>query len=149
MLRGGTSQPTIIADVNRRHIPDKMSPELELQISKDGAGPNLIAALKDEKNILTRNQKNAFAMKMNDDAIRQQRGAQAAQTAAVARSQAEEMERQRLLALQMETYRIVENKQKEQAAHDEKQIREVNERFTAFERQNHSKRLPSVVLRRR
>ncbi len=149
MLRGGTSQPTIIADVNRRHIPEKISPELELQLSENGAGPNLIAALKDEKNILTRNQKNAFDKNMNDDATRQQGRAQASQTAAVARSQTQEEERQRLVALQNETYRIVEKKQKEQAAHDANQIREVDARFKAFEGQNRSKKQPSVVLRRR
>ena len=149
MLRGGTSQPTIIADVNRRHIPEKISPELELQLSENGAGPNLIAALKDEKNILTRNQKNAFDKNMNDDATRQQGRAQAAQTAAVARSQTQEEERQRLVALQNETYRIVEKKQKEQAAHDANQIREVDARFKAFEGQNRSKKQRSVVLWRR
>jgi hypothetical protein len=138
MLRGGTSQATIIADVNRRHIPEKISPELELQLSRDGAGPNLIAALKDEKNILTRNQKASFDKKMNDDATRRQPAAQIAQTAAIARSQAEKEERQRLLDLQKQTYRIVEKKQKEQAAHDEKQIREAEQRFKNAEWQNAS-----------
>jgi hypothetical protein len=145
MLRGGTSQATIIADVNRRHIPEKISPALELQLSKDGAGPNLIAALTDEKNILTRNQKDAFDKQMNDDATRRQRVAQAAQTAAVAGSIAEEKERQRLLALQKETYRIVEKKQKEQADHDKKQIREVDARFKAAELQNGSN--PLILVR--
>jgi hypothetical protein len=147
MLRGGTSQAGIIADVNRRHIPEKINPALELQLSKDGAGPNLIAALTDEKNILTKNQKDAFDERMNDDAIRQQRSTQAAQTAAVAGSNAEEKERQRLLALQKETYRIVETKQKDQAAHDEKQMRDVDARWEATQRQNASRRVyatPSV-----
>src|SRR5204863_1509526 len=105
------------------------SPELELQLGKDGAGPNLIAALTDEKNILTKNQQNAFAKRVNDDATRQQRSAQAAQTAALGQSKAEEKERQRLLALQKETYRIVEKKQKEQAAHDKEQMSDVDKRF--------------------
>ena len=61
----------------------------------------------------------------------------------------QEEERQRLVALQNGTYRIVEKKQKEQAAHDANQIREVDARFKAFEGQNRSKKQPSVVLRRR
>ena len=128
----------MLANVNRRHIPEKISPALELQLSNYGAGPNLIAALTDEKNILARNQKDAFDKQTNDDATRRQRSEQAAQTAAVARSETEEKERQRLLALQKETYRIVEKKQKEQAAHDQKQIREADARFRAAERQNAS-----------
>ena len=64
MLRGGTSQTALIADVNRRHIPEKISAALELELKDKGAGPGLITALKDENNVLSENQKDAFDKRM-------------------------------------------------------------------------------------
>ena len=55
----------------------------------------------------------------------------------------------RLLDLQNETYRIVENKQTEQAARDAKQIRDVDARWKAAERQNGSRRVYSTLPVRR
>src|SRR5713101_5210975 len=60
MLRNGYSQKAIVAEVNRRHIPEKISGATEVELTANGAGPDLIAALKDENNLLTRNQKGAY-----------------------------------------------------------------------------------------
>jgi hypothetical protein len=141
MLRSGTSQKTIIADVNRRHIPEKISAALESELSDKGAGPALIAALKDEKNILTENQKDAFDKRMSDRAIQPRQGAGAQQNAAFGQSTAEEKERQRLLALQQENYRNIEQRQGQQAAHDREQVNESKVRRREMERQNDSHRL--------
>jgi hypothetical protein len=97
--------------------------------------------LKDENNILTENQKDAFDNRMElANATRQ--GVVAMQSsAASAQANAESQERQRLLDLQKETYRIVEKKQKEQAARDAKQISDVDARWKTAERQNGSRRV--------
>ncbi len=60
MLRGGNSQINIINEVNRRHIPETISAALEADLRQQRAGEDLIAALKDEKNLLTRSQRVAF-----------------------------------------------------------------------------------------
>ena len=60
MLHGGSSQDSITDEVKRRHIPEKISAATELELTESGAKPALIAALKDENNILTENQKDAF-----------------------------------------------------------------------------------------
>jgi hypothetical protein len=108
---------------------------------KAAPNPALIAALKDENNILTENQKDAFDNRMElANATRQ--GVVAMQSsAASAQANAESQERQRLLDLQKETYRIVEKKQKEQAARDAKQISDVDARWKTAERQNGSRRV--------
>jgi hypothetical protein len=141
LLRGGTSQKTIIADVNRRHIPEKISAALELEFSEKGAGPGLIAALKDDKNILSKNQKDAFDKRTNDHAIQPRQNAGALQSAASDRLNAEEKEQQRLLALQRENYRNIGQTQAQQAAHDGAQVRDSNAHRQTMERQNDSQRL--------
>jgi prolyl-tRNA synthetase len=62
MLHGGSSQNSIT--VKRRHTPEKISAATEMELTESGAKPALIAALKDENNILTENQKDAFDNRM-------------------------------------------------------------------------------------
>ncbi len=59
MLHGGSSQNSIIEDVKRRHIPEKIKAAMEIELTESGAKPALIAALKDGDNILTENPKDA------------------------------------------------------------------------------------------
>ena len=115
MLSGGTSQTGIIADVNRRHVPERISAALELELANRGARPTLIAALKNERNILTENQKQAFAQSQSDRTSRPQRRAQTQPDPAVARLQLEENERQRVRALTQENYRNIERRLQEKA----------------------------------
>jgi hypothetical protein len=76
MLHGGSSQDSITDEVKRRHIPEKISAATEIELTESGAKPAVIAALKDENNILTRNQKDAFDKRMElADATRQTRRA--------------------------------------------------------------------------
>jgi hypothetical protein len=130
MLGGGSSQKSIIADVNRRHIPERISAALELELSDKGAGPGLIAALKDEKNILTRNQKHVFAKWMNDRATQPRPNHGSEQSVAVAQSNAEQREHQRLLGLQQENSRNIERNQALQADRERAQAKSTN-RFEA------------------
>jgi hypothetical protein len=149
MLHGGSSQNSITDEVKRRHIPEKISAATEIELTESGAKPALIAALKDENNILTENQKDAFDTRMKLTNATRQGVAAMQSSAASAQANAESQERQRLLDLQNETYRIVENKQKEQAARDAKQIRDVDARWKAAERQNGSRRVYSTPSVRR
>ena len=72
MLHGGSSQDSITDEVKRRHIPEKISAATEIELTESGAKPAVIAALKDENNILTENQKDAFDKRMElADATRQ------------------------------------------------------------------------------
>jgi hypothetical protein len=60
MMRGGYKQDSIVAEVIRRHVPSAPDAQTEDSLVRAGATPKLLAALKDKKNILTENQKEAF-----------------------------------------------------------------------------------------
>jgi len=118
MLHGGSSQDSITDEVKRRHIPEKISAATEIELAESGAKPALIEALKDENNILTKNQKDAFNKRMElADATRQ--GLAAMQSsAASAQANAESQERQRQASLQQEILRNSERKEQEQVMKD-------------------------------
>ena len=59
MLRSGYKQDAILAEVTRRHVPSAPDAKTEDTLIQAGATAKLIAALKDKKNILTENQKEA------------------------------------------------------------------------------------------
>jgi hypothetical protein len=119
MLRGGTSQNALIADVNRRHIPEKISAALELDLKDKGAGLGLIAALKEENNVLSENQKNAFDKRMEGRVVPMGHGSQ--QSNAFAQSNAEQQEHQRLLGLQRDNLRNIEQNQAAQSSREQTQ----------------------------
>lgn len=119
MLRGGTSQNALIADVNRRHIPEKISAALELDLKDKGAGLGLIAALKDENNVLSESQKNAFDKRMEGRVVPMGHGSQ--QSNAFAQSNAEQQEHQRLLGLQRDNLRNIEQNQATQSSREQTQ----------------------------
>ena len=126
MLRNGYSQKAIVAEVNRRHIPEKISGATEVELTANGAGPDLIAALKDENNLLTRNQKGAY-----DEWVKGQttRGLAALQSAE-SQSYLSEKDRPRLLDLQRQNLRNIEAK--EQAERDQASYR------SRYEQSRHS-----------
>jgi hypothetical protein len=142
MLRSGTSQQAIVADVTRRHIPEKISVALESELTTNGAKPALIAALKDDENILTENQKNAFDQWVASRAAPNRPVVQ--QNAASVKLNADQAEHQRLLALQQENIRNVERRQNEQAAKDREQARS----HSRYEAQNdHHGQIYGIIRR--
>jgi len=60
MVRNHYDQNKIIAEVQRRHVPDAIDVNTEESLVRFGAKPALIAALKNKANILTSTQKMAF-----------------------------------------------------------------------------------------
>jgi hypothetical protein len=118
MLHGGSSQDSITDEVKRRHIPEKISAATEIELTESGAKPALIAALKDENNILTENQKDAFDKRMELANATRQGLAAMQSSAASAQANAESQERQRQASLQQENLRNIDRRQQEQAAKD-------------------------------
>lgn len=60
MVRSGYDQKKILADVQRRHVPEAIDRATEESLVSFGAKPPLISALKNEANILTPQQRQAF-----------------------------------------------------------------------------------------
>jgi hypothetical protein len=60
MVRGGYNQNKIIAEIERRHMPAVIDSKTEETLVRFGAKPVLIAALKNNANVLTIAQKRAF-----------------------------------------------------------------------------------------
>ena len=118
MLHGGSSQDSITDEVKRRHIPEKISAATEIELAESGAKPALIEALKDENNILTKNQKDAFDKRMELANATRQGLAAMQSSAASAQANAESQERQRQASLQQEILRNSERKEQEQVTKD-------------------------------
>ena len=59
-LRAGTGKAEILAEVKRRRIPAKIVDATELELAANGAGRELIAAMKDPANVLSRGQESAY-----------------------------------------------------------------------------------------
>jgi hypothetical protein len=60
MLRTGSSQSEVIAEIKRRHVAEKIDGITEAKFISGGANSALIAALKSDQNILTPKQKAVF-----------------------------------------------------------------------------------------
>jgi hypothetical protein len=60
MSRSGYKQDAIVAEVTRRQVPSAPDAQTEDALIQAGATAKLVAALKDKKNILTANQKEAY-----------------------------------------------------------------------------------------
>jgi hypothetical protein len=60
MVRSRYDQNKIIAEVQRRHVPQVIDRKTEESLVRFGAKPPLIAALKNEANVLTQKQKQAL-----------------------------------------------------------------------------------------
>lgn len=60
MVRSGYDQKRIIAEIERRQVPAAIDANAEATLVRFGAKPGLIAALKNNANVLTRMQKQAF-----------------------------------------------------------------------------------------
>ncbi|HYR22114.1 MAG TPA: hypothetical protein VEP30_04195 [Chthoniobacterales bacterium] len=60
MVRSHYDQNKIVAEIQRRHVPAAIDGKTEESLIRFGAKPALIAALKNEANVLTRKQRQAF-----------------------------------------------------------------------------------------
>lgn len=60
MLRSGYKDRAIIAEVERRHVPEKPDAKTENSLLRSGATGALMQALKTDTNVLTQKQKEAF-----------------------------------------------------------------------------------------
>jgi len=61
MLRAGSSQREIVSEIQRRHVASALDSSTEAQLRGSGARAELIAALKDNANILTAEEQTAYA----------------------------------------------------------------------------------------
>jgi hypothetical protein len=129
-VRAGVSREEILAEVTRRKIPAGIVAATELQLSAYGAGPRLIAAMKDNKNILTEKQEQAYGRLMAEKDQTQTEAGQSAQVApgqtleerqARLRKIEEERDLQRREYLSQENMRTIEQNQRLQAARDREQ----------------------------
>ncbi len=135
MLGGGVPEENIISEINQRHVPEKINAAAEIGLVGRGAGPALIAALKNPENVLTEVQRAAYAEHL-------------AQNTTTKRPQpsnreevipAEEKERQRLLGLQKDGFRIAEQRRVEQVERERRHTRELEDRRRSMEKQNSSR----------
>ena len=77
-LRAGVPPAKVVEEVRRRRIPAKIVEASELRLAANGAGRELIAAMKDPANVLTAAQEAAYmqlvAPKQKAEAAKSKRG---------------------------------------------------------------------------
>ncbi|MEY2562283.1 MAG: hypothetical protein QOH88_476 [Verrucomicrobiota bacterium] len=93
LLRGGTRQDAIIAEVTKRHLSAPPDAATEDALLQSKASPALIAAMKAPANILTASQKQEFDNFAANKTQRVQQEASSRQQAALAAQRAEENDR--------------------------------------------------------
>lgn len=113
MLRSGSSEEDIIKEVQTRHIPEKIDAARELELRTHGAGPKLIAALKDTGNVLTKKQQIAFIQLTTEKKAAVSRDSGEHPNNGVAQANAEERERK--LYLHQENLRNIERNEQQRA----------------------------------
>ncbi len=119
MMRGGYKQEAIVADVMRRHVPAKPDAQTEDALLRAGASSMLISALKDKKNILTENQKEAYDNLNAEKAANSNRAAFARQNEARAEQIAEINDRQRKQYLAQQTLQNARNAEYKEASYQQ------------------------------
>jgi len=145
LARSGFAKDALDAVV-RRHIPEHLSAEQELQF-KTFAKPELMAALNDPQNILTPAQKDAYdeakdrrngekEQLANANANRQQQLARAESDRISAASLAEQQETARREHLNREAAYAAERARAEREAHEREQLRSTEDKWRLMEAQN-------------
>lgn len=141
LARSGYPEEALAA-VKRRHVPEQLSGEEELQF-RGFAKDELLAALKNPHYILTPTQKDAYDEAKGRQAIQKDQAAsrQSVQVndqlqQAYAASSAEQQEIQRRAQLSQDAMRVAEQRQAEQSARERQQIRSVDARWNSIEAQN-------------
>ncbi|MFL6590770.1 MAG: hypothetical protein ACJ8M4_11430 [Chthoniobacterales bacterium] len=145
LARAGYHKDALDA-VNRRHIPEHLSAEEELQF-KSFAKPELLAAMKDPANILTPVQKDVYddanirktagkEQLASAQANRQQQLASAAMNNASAASFAEQQEIARREHLNRQAAYEAERSRAEREAREHEQLRSTEEKWRRMDAQN-------------
>jgi hypothetical protein len=119
MMRSGYKQDSIIADVVRRHVPSAPDAQTEDRLLQAGASPKLIAALKEKKNVLTENQKEAFDNMTTEKAGRAQEAEIRRDNLERAQVIAENQDRQRKQNLAQQTIQNAYASENRVAAYDQ------------------------------
>jgi hypothetical protein len=118
MLRSGYKEQVIIAEISRRHVPEKPDVKTEAMLLRSGASPALIQALRNDANVLTRNQKRAYDNLAADRAGRAEQKRAASEDEAPDPIEAENRERQRKQLLAQQTLQIARNTEERVEAYD-------------------------------
>ena len=148
LARSGLHKEALAA-VQQRHIPEELSAEDELKL-RGFAKPELLAALKDPRNILTPAQKDAYDDARSNQLVQTEQAAnrQALQTnnqrqmasaqteQAWAASVAEQQETERRRRLNQEANYAAEQSKAEREAREHEQLRSVEARWKNIEVQN-------------
>lgn len=148
LARSGMHKEALEA-VLQRHVPEELGAEEELKL-RGFAKPELLAALKNQQNILTPAQKDAYDEAMNNQLVQKgqsantqalqahnQRRLAAAQTQqAYAASVAEQQEAERRRRLNDEARYEAERAKAEREAREYEQRRSVDARWRSIEQQN-------------
>ncbi len=145
LARSGYPEEALAA-VKRRHVPEQLSGEEELQFRGFAKG-ELLAALKDARNILTPPQKDAYDEAKGKQAIQKEQAANKQSLEAnnlIQRaneaSATEQQEMQRRAQLSQYASQVSEQRQGEQTAREQEQLRSVDARWRSMEAQNDSHR---------
>ena len=118
MLRGDYKEPQIINEVKTRHIPARIDAATEEKFTNSGAGPTLIAALKNKANILTDVQRTAFEQHKAEKATVYAQSAQVRQNEAFERQREEQQELNRRRSLQQQNFKNINQNQQKQASYE-------------------------------
>ena len=110
MVRSHSNQQAIITEVVRRHIPAKPDAHTEEALLKFGASVALMQALKDDANVLTETQKQAYDSIAAERDAKIRQGREARQEEAAAQEQEEVANRQRKQRLNQQSVQLAQNR---------------------------------------
>jgi hypothetical protein len=119
MMRSGYKQEAIVADVERRRVPEKPDAQTEDALIQAGASPTLIRALKDKKNILTENEKQAYDSLNAEKVQNSHRAAFVRQNEARVQQIAENKDLQRKQYLSQQTLQNARNADYKEASYEQ------------------------------
>jgi flagellar biosynthesis GTPase FlhF len=144
LARTGLAKEALTA-VKRRHVPEHLSAEEELQF-RGFANAELLAALKDSNNILTPTQKDAYDEAKGRQAIQKEQVANRKNLEANNQLQkaydaasAEQQEKERRAYLSQIAMRQSEQRVAEQTARERQQLRDIEARSRREDEQNRSR----------
>jgi hypothetical protein len=118
MLRGGYKEPQILDEVRTRHIPARIDAATEEKFTNSGAGPTLIAALKNKANVLTDVQRTAFEQNQAEKTTAYAQAGQMRQSEAFARQREEQQELNRRRNLQQQNLQNISQNQQKQTSYE-------------------------------
>jgi hypothetical protein len=118
MLRSGYKEQIIITEISRRRVSEKPDAKTEAMLLRSGASPALIQALRNDANVLTRNQKRAYDNLAAERTNRTEQARLARDDGAPGQVEAENQERQRKQLLAQQTLQVARNTAERVEAYD-------------------------------